>query len=174
VKKKNNSINIRKLTTTAVILSAALIVGVIESLLPPVIPVLPFLRLGLSNIVLLFALIVLGLRPAFLIAALKSILVPLFVGNPMMIAYSLPSALLSLGVSALLAYTKRLGLPLISTVGSLVHNLTQLCVAALMTGTAIVFGYAPYLIFTATLAGLAVGVATYLVIKYFPEKILIK
>lgn len=160
--------NVKRLAYTAVTLSAALIIGVIESLLPPVVPLLPFLRLGLSNIVLLFALIVLGPGEAFLIAALKSLLVPLFVGNPVMIAYSLPSALLALAASAALAYTKKLGLPLISTVGSLVHNLTQLCVAAMMTGTAVVFGYAPYLVFTGTLAGLAVGFATYLAIRYFP------
>jgi heptaprenyl diphosphate synthase len=163
--------NVKKLASTGITLSAALIIGIVESLLPPVIPVLPFLRIGFSNIVLLFALIVFGPREAFLIAALKSVLVPLFVGNPVMIAYSLPSAILSLGVSASLACTKKLGLPLISTISSLVHNLSQLCVAALMTGTAIVFGYAPYLIFTGTLAGLAVGLTTYFVIRALPDNL---
>ncbi|MDD3947185.1 MAG: Gx transporter family protein [Clostridia bacterium] len=167
-----NKFNAKMIAYTAITLSAALIIGVIESLLPPVIPALPFLRLGLSNIVLIFALVALGAAPAFTIAFLKSVLVPLLVGNPIMIAYSLPAALLSLGATALLVYTRKFGLPTVSTVASLVHNMVQLCVASLMTGTALVFGYAPYLIFTGTLTGLAVGFAAYLILRFFPKKLL--
>lgn len=169
-----SKITIKNIAYTAVTLAAALIIGVIESLLPPVIPVLPFLRLGLSNIVLIFALVVLGAAPAYIIATLKSVLVPLFVGNPVMIAYSLPASIISLTVTALLAYTRKTGLPVISALSSLTHNMVQLCVAALMTGTAIVFGYAPYLVFAGTLTGIAVGFAAYLVIKFFPKRLIPK
>lgn len=162
----------RKIAFTAITLAIALIIGVIESLMPPIIPIVPFVRLGLSNIVLIFALVALGASPAFIIAILKSVLVPLFVGNPIMIAYSLPSAVASLAATALLAHTKKIGLPTVSVVAALIHNIMQLCVAAVMTGTTLVFGYAPYLIFVGSITGLVVGIAAWLTIKYFPTKLL--
>lgn len=161
----------KKIALTSITLAIALIIGTIESLMPPVIPVMPFVRLGLSNIVLIFALVTLGASPAFIIAILKSVLVPLFVGNPIMIAYSLPSAAASLAATALLANTQKIGLPTISVVAALVHNIVQLCVAAVMIGTTLVFGYAPYLIFVGSIAGLGVGIASWLLIRYFPARL---
>jgi heptaprenyl diphosphate synthase len=161
----------RRIAHTAIVLSAALIIGLIESLIPPVIPALPFLRLGLSNIALIFALIVLGAPPAYAIAIFKSVLVPLMVGNPVMIAYSLPSSVTALTATSLLARSQRLGLPVISAFSAIIHNMAQLCVAALMTGTPLVFGYAPYLIFTGIISGVGIGVISYLLIRYLPKKL---
>lgn len=158
----------KRIAYTALLLSLSLIIGTIEHSLPPVIPALPFLRLGFSNIIVLFALIVAGAPSAFIIAALKSALVPLFVGNPVMILYSLPSSLLSLTAALLLVRFLRAGLPAVSVTASIVHNFSQLSVAAVITGTAAVFAYAPYLFLTASLAGLVTGVITYFAVRYVP------
>lgn len=41
-----NSTKIKKLSIIAIFLALALIIGVIENLIPPIIPFLPFIKLG--------------------------------------------------------------------------------------------------------------------------------
>lgn len=166
----NRSVFIKELAFTGILLAAALIVGVIESLLPPVIPALPFVRLGLSNAVLAFTLVRFGLRPALLIAALKSILVPLFVGNPMMIAYSLPASVAALLVTAFLVRKLKTGLPLAGVFSAGTHNLVQLFVAWAMTGSPAVFGFLPYLFLIGTVAGVATGAAGHWAVQKIPAQ----
>ncbi len=161
----------RKLAYTAVLLAVALTAGSIEALLPPVIPALPFVRIGFSNVVTIFCYLVLGFPSALAVSALKSVLVPIFVGNPVMALYSLTASVGSFVVSALLLRLKRMGLPVISILGAITHNMLQLCVAALMTGSAIVFGYAPWLVITGAGAGLATGVTLYLLVRFLPARL---
>lgn len=159
---------LKYLAYTALFLAAALIIGVAENFLPPLFPYLPFVKIGFGNIVIIFALIVLGWKPAFIIAGLKSVLVPLFVGNPIMIAYSLPATLISITATYFLLHVKKLGIPSVSVVSAIIHTMIQLCVAALMTGTTLVFGYTPYLVVIAALSGFAVGLIATLAIKRIP------
>lgn len=161
-----------KTARAALILASALILGLVENMLPPVIPAIPFIKLGLSNVVVAFAAIVVGAPYAFLTSILKSVLVPLFVGNPVMIAYSLAGGLTSAAVTVGLICIKKLSLPFISVLASLTHNFAQLCVAMLMTKSAAVIAYAPLLLLTGTAAGMVTGVIIYVAVKYLPEKIL--
>ena len=154
---KQNSL---KIARAAMILASALILGLVENLLPPVVPAVPFIKLGLSNVAV------------FLTAILKSVLVPLFVGNPIMIAYSLAGGFASCIVTVILIYVKKLSLPFISVLASLTHNFSQLGVAVLMTGSFAVAAYSPVLLLTGTAAGIVTGVIIYVAIKYLPEKIL--
>ena len=165
---KNNT---KKIALTGLLLALALIIGAIEHSIPPIFPTLPFVRIGFSNVVIVFTLVTLGFAPALIITALKSILVPLFIGNPIMIIYSLSAAVVSLLIIFLLLYTKIVGIPTVSIVGAVVHNLTQLAVALIMTETLSVIGLAPQLALTGFLAGLAPGVITYVLIKYLPKKL---
>lgn len=166
---KQNSL---KIARAAMTLAAALILGLVENMLPPVVPAVPFIKLGLSNVAVAFAAIVVGAPYALLTAILKSVLVPLFVGNPIMIAYSLAGGFASCIVTVILIYVKKLSLPFISVLASLTHNFSQLGVAVLMTGSFAVAAYSPVLLLTGTAAGIVTGVIIYVAIKYLPEKIL--
>lgn len=165
------SIRSKKLALTGILLSLALIIGVVENYIPPIIPYLPFIKIGLSNVVLLFACITIGFFPTITISLFKSILVPIFVGNPMMIAYSLSASLVSTTFSYLLLRTKKIGLPTIGIIGAITHNIIQLCIACLIMSDILVFGFLPYLVLTGGIAGVLTGLITYLLIKYMPEKI---
>lgn len=162
----------KKLALTGILFALALIIGTIENYIPPIIPFLPFVKIGLSNIVLLFSAITLGFIPTIIISVMKSILVPLMVGNPMMIAYSLPSSLIAIIISLLLIYSKRIGIPTIGVIGAIIHNIVQVLIASLIMQDVYVFGFLPYLILTGFVAGLTTGIITYLLIKYMPKEIL--
>ncbi len=165
-------LNTKKLSLTAILLAFALIIGTIEHSLPPLIPYLPFVRVGLSNVVVLFSAIVVGVFPAVIICILKSTLVPLFIGNPMMIAYSLSASFISLICAILLIKTKKIAIPTIAIFSSIVHNVVQLCVASIIMENTYSFAFLPYLAVIATISGLTTGIITYLLIKFLPNKII--
>ena len=165
-------LNSKKLALTGILLSLSLIIGTIENYLPPIIPGLPFVKIGFSNVVITFSLLTCGLMPTLIIGITKSILVPLFVGNPMMIAFSLSATLVCILVSYALLKTKKVAIITVGIISAITHNLIQLCVASLIMTDSSVFGFLPYLIITGFLAGLVTGLITYLVVKYLPKELL--
>ncbi len=165
--------NSKKLALSGILLALALIIGMIENLIPPIIPMLPFVKIGLSNIVIMFCAIVVGFTPALIITCFKATLVPLFVGNPMMIAYSLTASLVSLLIVFILLKTKKIGIPTISLISAIIHNIMQLIVASIIMESSYVFGFLPYLILTGFISGFVTGIITHLLIKFLPKEIVI-
>lgn len=163
---------VKSIAVTGVVLSVALILGVAESLLPPIFPALPFFRIGLSNVVVLFAAVTLSYFKTSVIVVAKSFLVPIFSMNPIMFVYSLPSAFLSFSFSFVLIKLKKLGLPSISFLSAILNNIVQVTVAALMTASSAVFFYLPYLIILGGLSGVLTGFIVSLLIKILPKEIL--
>lgn len=162
---------IKNLTSTALLLALSLIIGVLEHMLPPIIPIIPFLRLGLSNIVILFTFVMLGGAPAFTVAVLKAVIVPLALGNPSMMLYSLPATLAASFVMFFMTrYTKN-SLTVTGILASILHNITQLSVGALIMNSTAILSYAPYLFIAAAAAGALTGTATYFAVRYFPNKL---
>ena len=107
----------------------ALVLSAWEGMLPPI-PVLPpGAKLGLSNLVTMYAAGTVGLGPALCIAILKG----LFAG-------------ITRGFVAML----------MSLSGALSHNAAQLCVAALLTTPAIVW-YIPWLLLFGVCSGILTG-----------------
>ena len=137
-----------------------------ESLLP-VLPMLPpGFKLGLSNIVTMYTLFVLGTRKGFAIAVLKSFFV-LLTRAPIAAFMSLCGGLLSVLCMALCSRVKWLGKDymLLSVIGALAHNLGQLLAAAAVLRSWSVMAYLPYLIIAAVLAGLFTGIAAQALVK---------
>ncbi|MGI6700992.1 MAG: Gx transporter family protein [Christensenellales bacterium] len=165
------SINARRAAFTGVFTAVALIISLFEYLLPPIVPVLPYARAGISNIIILGAIFLIGVKEAYLIIIIKSVLTAVFMGNPQMILYSLPSGLISLTLMCLLIKTSKFSLTAISMSGGAVHNLVQLGVAAAITQSFAVFVYTPYLTGFGAVAGVATGIAGYMLIKKFPDKL---
>jgi len=165
-------LNSKRLALTGILLSFSLIIGTIENYLPPILPGLPFVKIGFSNVVITFALLTCGLVPTLIIGVFKSVLVPLFVGNPMMIAFSLTATVICILISYLLIKTKKIGIITIGISSAILHNLIQLCIASLIMTDSTVFGFLPYLAITGFLAGLVTGLINYLLIKFLPKELL--
>lgn len=161
--------NSKRVALSSLFLAVALCIGVIENLVPPVLPMFPYVKIGFSNIVIIAAILILDWKYALIIACLKSVLVPLFVGNPVMIFYSLPSAAIAVLVSTLILYTGKVSIPVTSMIAAVIHNLSQLCVAAIMASYH-VFAFTPYFVVIGILSGMVTGLISYFVIKYMPEK----
>ncbi len=165
-------ISAKKIAVTALLCALSMMLGVVESLLPPVIPALPFVRIGLGNAVIGLAVIILGAPYAITISVIKSVAVPLIVGNPIMAIYSLAGGVSSAVLTAILIDIRKISLPVTGILSATLHNLMQLTVAALMTSTAEVFSLSVPLFLFGAIAGFGTGTVQYLLIKALPEKAL--
>ena len=144
----------------------ALAFSFLEGLLPPLPGMPPGARLGLSNIVTMYALFVLGTRKGFAIAVLKSFFV-LLTRAPMAAFMSLCGGLLSVLCMALCSRVKWLGKDymLLSVIGALAHNLGQLLASVAYTST-VMFYYLPVLVVSGVIMGIVTGVMLRVVMPY--------
>ena len=136
---------------TGLMASLAVVLSMLESLLPPIPGMPPGARLGISNIVSMYAAGSLGLLPALGIALAKGLFAFLTRG----ITAGLMSTAGGL-FSTLIVW--RFGLLGASSAGALAHNAAQLAIACLLTSSAVVY-YAPILILLGTASGIITGLA---------------
>ncbi|HHZ03134.1 MAG TPA: Gx transporter family protein [Tissierellia bacterium] len=154
--------------------AAALILSIIESMIP--LPyIAPGAKLGLSNIVILSAVVVFGLRDALLIVILRSVLFMMIATNPITFIYSVSSGI----VSTLVMYlgckylSSKLSLIGISVIGAMAHNATQVTVAAILFETLKLYYYLPILSLISIFTGCFVGYTSILITDNL-EKTLLK
>jgi len=142
-----------------ILLAVALVLHGVESMLPSP---FPFVRLGLANVVTLFALVTMGFADALLLTALRvvaaSLILGTFLGPPFALgAAGGIAAVLGMGLAARLALPP-LGIVGLSMIGAACHNAGQVAaVAALYTGPGPAARLMPAAFLLAVAAGLATG-----------------
>jgi heptaprenyl diphosphate synthase len=151
-----------RLTQFSLLVATAVILHAVEGMFPPPLPV-PGARVGLANIVSLVCLIAFGARAAFLLAGLRTVLGSLIGGGLFGFGFilSFGAAIVSVAGMALLRAVgrERFSLVGLSLFGALVHNITQLGLAALIVRHAGVFAYLPYMLMGSLPTGALTGVA---------------
>ena len=154
----------KKLVTLAVTISVAMILSFVESRIPAFVAI-PGVKVGLDNIAVIFALYKMGWREAISVSVIRVLLVALLFGSVVSLAYSIAGAVISLSLMILL---KKLGIfteVAVSVVGGITHNIGQILIAFLLLETSVVFYYLPFLLVSGVIAGIAVGIASALLIK---------
>ena len=154
----------RRLARLALLTAVALTIFLIEVQLP-VLPI-PGAKLGLANIVTVYAVMALGPGDALLILLSRVFLGAVFSGQMMTLLYSAAGGLLSWCVLCLLGWllTER-QIWLASPVAAIFHNIGQLLAAAAVLRSWSVLAWLPYLVIAAVLAGLFTGVAAQALLK---------
>ena len=155
--------NTRRLTTLALTVSMALILSFIESKLQ-FIPIYG-VKVGLANIAVIFALYKFGIKEAIAVSAVRVLLVSMLFGSPVSFIYSLTGAVLSLSIMSVLKAFTPLTVITISISGGVIHNIGQICAASIILGTNVVTYYLPFLLISGMIAGVAVGIASEILIK---------
>lgn len=155
----------RRLTLCAVLSAVALTIFVLEAQIP--LPV-SGIKLGLSNIVTVFALSALGWKEALAILLVRVLLGSLAVGQVMALLYSLAGGLLSFVCMALvLRLLKPEQLWVCGVIGGITHNIAQMAVAVAVTRTPALLAYLPLLLLGGTLTGAFTGLCAQLLRKHF-------
>ena len=155
----------KKLVLNSILVALSAIFSYVEAIIP--IPLgIPGIKLGLANIVTLFALAVLGPKDALIILIMRVILGSVFSGQIITLAYSMTGGVLCLAAeAALLKVLPLKNLWAISVIGAAVHNTAQVAVAVLITKTPGIFWYLPYLIIAAVITGAFIGAAVQFTLK---------
>lgn len=145
----------KKIPSAAMLAALAIIFGYIESLFPPFAAV-PGIKLGISNIVVLFALYRLDKTSAVFIMLIKVIVSSLLFSGINVMIYSLGGGILSV---LAMSIGKKAGFGIIgvSMLGGIFHNMGQLAAAAIMLGSTAVFYHMPVLIVSGIILGSVTG-----------------
>ena len=148
---------IRKLTCMALLTAIALTIFMVEAQIPPLVPIAG-VKLGLSNIVTVFAVFMLGPVEAVLILTCRIFLGAVFAGNFSSIFYSAAggalSILVSIGLSKLL---KENQIWVAGCLGAIAHSVGQMAMAILLTSTPGLLVYLPVMVVCSIISGLFTG-----------------
>lgn len=149
--------NAKRIAFTGVLAALALVLSVLESLLPAIPGYPPGARLGLSNIAVMYTASAMGLPSALCIALIKGAFA-LFSRGGVSGLMSLLGGVCSTLVMWLCLEKTKMSLILIGVLGSLTHNLAQLLTARWLTSTTVLF-YIPPMLVIGILAGILTGIA---------------
>ena len=155
----------RRMAQYALLTALAMALGWLESLIPLAGAVPPGVKLGLTNLVVIFALYRMGPRDAAAISLVRVVLVSFTFGNSYSFAYSLAGAALSLMVMTLLKRSGHFSLLGVSVAGGVSHNVAQILVAMAVLETSRLVWYLPALLVSGVAAGVCVGAAGALIVR---------
>ena len=148
----------KSLVRGALLVAAALALSYMERFIPLnlVVP-LPGVKLGLANIVTMFALYVLSPRQGICILLLRCVLGSVFGGGLSGLAMSLTGGVLAFCTMALGRKLPVFSVYGVSILGAAAHNLGQVLAAGVLMGSVYVLVYLPFLLLTGLIMGLITG-----------------
>ena len=158
-----------QLALYGILIALAFILSWLETLLPnPLEGMVPGIKLGLANLVVIITLYRLGIPAAITISLTRVLLTAFTFGNLSMFFYSLAGAALSLLVMILLKQLPHFSSTGLSIAGGIAHNLGQIAVAMLVLGSSL-FYYLPYLLLGGCVSGLLIGLLASLILQHLPH-----
>ncbi|WP_251318871.1 Gx transporter family protein [Flintibacter muris] len=154
-----------RITRLALLTAIALTIFMVEAQIPAL-TTIPGVKLGLANVVTVYAMFAMGPGDALLVLSARVFLGAVFSGQMMTLIYSAAGGVLSWCVLCLLRkLLTEEQIWLASPVAAVFHNLGQLLAAAAVMRSWAVMAYLPYLVIAAVLAGLFTGIAAQALIK---------
>jgi heptaprenyl diphosphate synthase len=147
----------KKLTTMALLTAIALTIFMIEAQIPPIVPI-PGVKLGLANIVTVFAVFALGPGEAAMILASRIFLGAVFAGNFSSILFSGAGGACAILVTILLRkiLTKK-QLWVAGSLGAVAHSIGQMAAAIFISGTPGLIIYLPVMLVISIVTGTFTG-----------------
>ncbi|MEG0978628.1 MAG: Gx transporter family protein [Oscillospiraceae bacterium] len=159
---KKSKVNISKgtgrIALLGILAAQALTLSFLENLIPPIPGLPPGAKLGLSNIVTMFTASTMGFSSAIYITIIKAIFVGATRGATAFFM-SLAGGLLSTIIMSILLSIKSrpFGILGIAVASAIAHNVGQLIVATIISGTAMFVSYAPLMLVFALVSGCITG-----------------
>ena len=158
------AVKVRKLTLMAMLTAIALTIFMIEAQIPAPVPI-PGIKLGLANIVTVFAVFAIGPGEGALLLAARIFLGSVFAGNFSSILYSAAGGvcaiLVTIGLRRILKNTQ---LWVAGSLGAVAHSVGQMAAAILVTGTPGIIVYLPVMMAVSIVTGLFTGLCAQVLI----------
>ncbi len=164
--------NTKKLTLMALLTAIALTIFMVEAQIPPLLP-LPGVKLGLANIITVYAVFAIGSREAAAMLACRIFLGSVFAGNFSTIFYSAAGGICAIGVTV--AMRRVLGknqLWVAGVLGAIAHSVGQMAMAVTLTATPGLAIYLPAMVAISIVTGTFTGLCAQTLVNrgIFPWK----
>lgn len=157
----------RRAALYGLICALALIAGYLEILVP--LPVsIPGIKLGLGNAVVLWTLIVIGMKPAFIIMLVKVVCSALLFANLQALAFSLAGGVVSWALMTLAWRSGVFSVIATSVLGGIAHNVGQLAMVALLLSPTVAAVNTPVLAVAGAICGLLIGIVDEALLRTVP------
>lgn len=166
-------ISVKKIAIIAIFVTLALVLSYVDSLIPLAIMV-PGIKIGLANIVIILSLYMIGEKETILISTIRVILSSLLFGTMLTFAYSMTGAILSLIIMIILKKRTTLATMTISIIGAVSHNIGQIIMAVIIMSTKEIIYYLPILMITGVISGTIIGVLASLLIQFTKKNQILK
>ena len=145
-----------KIAHYGILIALAMILSYLESQIPAFFAV-PGMKLGLTNLVVIFALFTIGEGAALISNLIRIFLVGILFGSGVSLIYSLAGGLLS-GIGMILLHRfGRFHTVTISVAGGLLHNIGQIIAAMILMHTSAIAWYLLVLWFSGIVSGAVIG-----------------
>lgn len=155
----------KKLALMGLLTAVALTIFLVEAQIPPVVPI-PGVKIGLSNIVTVFAVFALGPKAAAGILFARIFLGAVFAGNFSSIFYSaaggLCAILTTIGLRFVLTQKQ---IWVAGALGAIAHSIGQMCMAVFIAGTISVLIYLPILVVCSIFTGIFTGLCAQILVN---------
>lgn len=155
----------KKMTLMAMLTAIALTIFMIESQIPTLVPI-PGVKLGLANIVTVFAVFAMGPKEAAAILFVRIFLGAVFAGNFSTILYSgaggFCAILITIGLRKILTHKQLWVAGSLSAIG---HSLGQMAMAIAVTATPGLAVYLPVMIVCSVVTGVFTGLCAQFVLN---------
>lgn len=143
----------------------ALILFTVEAQIPAPVPI-PGIKLGLSNIITVYAMFCLGPRDTILILLTRIFLGSVFSGQMMTLFYSFSGGMLCYAVMLLMRkLVTEQQIWVCSVLGAMAHNVGQIIAAILIARTPELIVYLPVLLISGIVTGAFTGICAQLIVR---------
>lgn len=155
----------KRLTRMGLLTSLALIIFMVEAQIPSLVPI-PGVKLGLANIITVYAMFCLGPRDTLMILLTRIFLGSIFSGQMMTFFYSLSGGLLCFVIMLFLRkIVTEKQIWVCSVFGAIAHNIGQIIAAIIIAGTPGLVVYLPVLMISGIIAGTFTGLCAQFIIN---------
>lgn len=159
----------KRIAKLSMLLSISVVLGLIESFTPIMNGTVPGIKLGLANIVIVFAIYELSFKDAIYISVLRVLLIGILRTGLFSISFffSLAGALLSIVFMYLAKEYTKMSTVGVSVVGSIFHSIAQIIVACIFLSNINIVYYLPILLISSIVTGVIVGSISSKLVEYY-------
>ena len=165
--------NTKKIAKLSMLLAISVILSLIESYIPILNGIVPGLKIGLANLVVIFALYMYSFKDAIYLSILRVFLVGILRTGLFSISFffSLTGALLSIIVMYLLKKYTKLSIVGVSVSGAIAHSIGQIIIAIIFLYNINIIYYLPILLVGSVISGMVIGMTASKVLKYLDNDV---
>lgn len=158
----------KSITFMSMMLTLLIVLSIIEGTFPPLPYLPPGVKLGLANVVVMYVLIFLGNKKAFLLIIIKSLLIFITRGTTSgIISFFGSSFSILILILSIHLFKSKISYIMLSITGSVFHNIGQIIAVSIILNNNYVFYYFPVLIISGIIMGSITGVLLNIIMPVF-------